>query len=231
MKNTIAIITARGGSKRIPHKNIKDFFGKPMIAYAIDAAIRSNLFATTMVSTDDAAIAAVAKQYGAEVPFMRSARTANDYAVTHDVLIEVIQEYKNMSIEFDDLCCIYPCVPFLKAETLVKAYKLFAEHDADSLMPVSQFSHPIQRALHITDDGLMEYVQPEHVKSRTQDLEPCYHDVGMFYFYKTAALFQQYFTRQPVIMQEWEIQDLDTEDDWKYAEVKYDVLKSKLHGT
>jgi N-acylneuraminate cytidylyltransferase len=221
MNKTIAIITARGGSKRIPCKNIKEFFGKPMIKYAIDAALETKIFDIIMVSTDDTEIAQISKQCGAEVPFMRSAETSNDFATTIDVLLEVITEYKKKNTEFDTLCCIYPCVPFLKGDTLLKAYKAFTESRAEALMPVVRFSYPIQRALRINNSGLLEYMHPEHIRSRSQDLEPMYHDVGMFYFYKINSLSNQNKKTAYFEMKESEIQDIDTEEDWKMAEMKY----------
>jgi N-acylneuraminate cytidylyltransferase len=228
MNRTIAIITARGGSKRIPRKNIKEFFGQPMIKYAIDAALESKIFNTVMVSTDDEEIARIAKKYGAEVPFMRSKETANDFAGTFDVLFEVINQYSKEGIEFDTLCCIYPCVPFLKSDILINAYNAFIENDNDALMPVVQFSYPIQRSLRIKNDGLLEYVYPEYIQSRSQDLESTYHDVGMFYIIKTAMLLKDKSLTPPktmaYIMNEREIQDIDTIDDWVMAELKYKVI-------
>ena len=218
----IAIITARGGSKRIPRKNIKEFMGKPMLAYAIEAALNSQIFDTVMVSTEDNEIAEVAKQYGAEVPFMRSEKTASDFASTADVLQEVLVEYKKLGKTFDEYCCIYPCVPFLTGNILNDAYKKFKKSDADSLMPVVKFSFPIQRAVHINSNGFLEYREPENAPKRSQDLEPMYHDVGMFYFYKTARMYSN-----KVIMYEMNesvIQDIDTIDDWRMAELKYKVL-------
>jgi N-acylneuraminate cytidylyltransferase len=223
VNKSIAIITARGGSKRIPRKNIKNFLGQPMLKYAIDAALESGIFNTVMVSTDDEEIAQIAKQYGTEVPFMRSEETSNDFATTMDVLLEVICQYKKMNIEFDTLCCIYPCVPFLKGDTLVKAYTVFSESNTDALMPVVRFSYPIQRALRINNEGLLEYIQPEYIKTRSQDLEPTYHDVGMFYFYKVDLLSTQNKKIKYFEMKETEIQDIDTEEDWHYAEMKYRI--------
>jgi N-acylneuraminate cytidylyltransferase len=221
----IAIITARGGSKRIPRKNIKEFFGKPMIKYAIDAALESKLFDTVMVSTDDDEIAVVAAQCGAEIPFMRSEETADDIATTSDVLLEVIDGYKKLQTAFDNLCCIYPCVPFLTSETLINAYNLFKENDVDMLMPIVQFSYPIQRSLKINRQGFLEYAQPEYIRARSQDLESMYHDVGMFYFYKTEALLKKEKIIKPFKMKESEIQDIDTLEDWKMAEIKYKMLR------
>jgi N-acylneuraminate cytidylyltransferase len=230
MNNTIAIITARGGSKRIPRKNIKEFFGQPMIKYAIDAALESKIFDTVMVSTDDEEIAQIAKQYGADVPFMRSEATSNDFATTLDVLLEVVSQYKKNSVEFDSLCCIYPCVPFLTGDTLVKAYNVFIKNNVDALMPVVRFSYPIQRALRINNDGLLEYAHLEYVNTRSQDLEPMYHDVGMFYFYRVNSL-SKIRRIKHFEMKEYEIQDIDTEEDWHYAETKYRIIRSRYCET
>ena len=220
---SIAIITARGGSKRIPRKNVKPFMGKPMIAYAIASARESGLFDEVMVSTDDAEIAETAKAYGAAVPFLRSAATANDFATTADVLNEVIAEYAKLGVAFDEFCCIYPCVPFLTGELLREAHEDFAASAADSLMPVVKYSFPIQRAVRRNAEGFLEYREPENMLKRSQDLEPMYHDVGMFYFHKTAS-----FGRNGRVamfeMPEERIQDIDTIDDWKMAELKYKVL-------
>jgi len=224
MKKTIAIITARGGSKRIPRKNIKEFFGQPIIKYAIDAALESKIFDTVMVSTDDEEIAQIARKYGADIPFMRSEKTSNDFASTMDVLLEVIDQYKKMNIEFDTLCCIYPCVPFLKGSTLIDAYNVFTRNNTDALMPVVRFSYPIQRALRINNNDLLEYVNPEYIESRSQDLEPMYHDVGMFYFYDISSLTNPDKTMNYFEMKESEIQDIDTEEDWHYAEMKYRII-------
>lgn len=221
MKN-IAIITARGGSKRIPRKNIKEFMGKPMLAYAIDAAKQSGMFEEIMVSTDDPEIAEIAQKYGAKVPFMRSEKTSNDYATTYDVLKEVISEYKKLGHEFDNICCIYPCVPFLTGEILHTAFDEFIKSGADRLTPVVKYSFPIQRAFKVNKEGFLEYREPENASKRSQDLEPMYHDVGMFYFYKYNKLDSQKIAMYE--MDESSIQDIDTEDDWKMAELKYKVL-------
>jgi N-acylneuraminate cytidylyltransferase len=145
-------------------------------------------------------------------------------ATTSDVLIEVLNVYKKNGVAFDYVCCIYPCVPFLKSETLINAYKIFIENDVDMLMPVVQFSYPIQRALKINPQGFLEYVQPEYIRSRSQDLEPMYHDVGMFYFHKTASITKDNRIIKPFEMRESEIQDIDTLEDWKMAEIKYKIM-------
>lgn len=223
MKN-IAIITARGGSKRIPRKNVKEFMGKPMLAYAIEAALSSNIFDEVMVSTDDSEIAEIAKKYGAKVPFMRSAATANDFATTNDVLNEVLEEYKKQGQMFENICCIYPCVPFLTADILKAAYNKFKETDTDRLTPVVRYSFPIQRAFKINEQGKLQYREPENAPKRSQDLEPMYHDVGMFYFYKSNKLTSSEIV--PFEMDEAAIQDIDTIEDWKMAELKYKIKHS-----
>lgn len=225
--STIAIITARGGSKRIPKKNIKDFMGKPMLAYAIEAAREANIFDEIMVSTDSEEIADVARKYGAAVPFMRSERTSNDFSITYDVLEEVILEYKKLGKEFDFLCCIYPCVPFLKAESLKNAFELMKKKDANAIMPVCKYPAPIEWAMRINDDELLaDDVEKQLIRS--QDLKPAYFDAGMFYFYKTKTFLAKRTTLFPktlgYVIDESECQDIDTPDDWKMAELKYKLL-------
>lgn len=226
----VAIITARGGSKRIPRKNIKEFCGKPILAYSIQAALESGVFDTVMVSTDDEEIAEIAKKYGAEVPFYRSEKTANDYATTADVILEVIEEYEKLGQFFDMVCCIYPTAPFLTADKLKDAVQKLENSDADTLIPVVTFSYPVQRALVIRDEKLV-FEYPEFMDSRSQDLEPHYHDVGQFYVLKTEA-----FKKSRKIMvgnilpfeiSEMEVQDIDNQTDWEIAEMKYRILREK----
>jgi len=224
----IAIIPARGGSKRIPRKNIKLFMGKPMIAYAIEACLASGLFNEVMVSTDDLEIAKIAKTYGAKIPFMRSAVTSNDIATTFDVLEEVISEYANREQTFEDCCCVYPCVPFLKGDILRKAYEQYREAGLDSLVPVIRFSFPIQRAFKINSNNCLEYREPENEKKRSQDLEPMFHDVGMFYFCDTNTMLQNKSmisnNTTYIELDETHTQDIDNESDWKMAELKYRII-------
>lgn len=219
----VAIITARGGSKRIPGKNIKDFCGKPIIAYSIEVALKSRLFDEVMVSTDSAEIAEVAKKYGAAVPFMRSAETASDYATTADVLKEVLSEYRKRGQEFNWLCCLYPTAPFVTAEKLRRAYEELRGSDADTAMPVVRYSFPPQRAM-VIRDGCLTWQYPEFAAKRSQDLEPIYHDCGQFYFFRARA-FDEDETRErhtlPLIMPEEEVQDIDNLSDWRVAELKY----------
>lgn len=221
--SAIAIITARGGSKRIPKKNIKEFCGKPIIAYSIEAALHSEIFEEVMVSTDSEEIAQVAQTYGAKVPFMRSEATSNDYATTGDVLKEVLEEYSRRGQHFDIMSCIYPTAPFVTATKLRKGYETLIDSNADSVTPVIPFSYPPQRAFVIRKSGLI-YQYPEYKLSRSQDLEPIYHDCGQFYFYRTDVFCgkkQGTGIVLPLIMPEEETQDIDNLSDWKLAELKY----------
>lgn len=227
MKN-LCIIPARGGSKRIPRKNIKEFLGKPIMAYSIEAALTSGLFDEVMVSTDNEEFAEVAKQYGAKVPFLRSAATANDYAGTEDVMKEVLEEYKKMGKEFDAFCCLYSTAPFVTPERLKEAYDKL-DDKTDACFTMVQYSYPIQRCLRMNGDGYVEMKFPEYYDARTQDLEPIYHDAGQFYFVKTKA-FDDEFTlwckrTAPIVLSELEVQDLDTPTDWQLAEMKYKLTR------
>lgn len=224
----VAIITARGGSKRIPRKNIKEFCGKPILAYSIKAALKSNLFDEVMVSTDDEEIAGIAKKYGASVPFMRSEKTSNDFATTEDVLVEVLSEYKKLGKEFSEVCCIYPTAPFVTSEKLVIAKNILEENPgADSVMPVVQFSFPPQRGL-VVKNNFLTYMYPENATKRSQDLEPIYHDCGQFYFCKTESLLKYHDVvgkaTLPLIVSELEVQDIDNLSDWAIAEMKYTTM-------
>ncbi len=226
----LAIITARGGSKRIPRKNIKEFCGKPILAYSIEAAVSSGIFDTVMVSTDDEEIAGIAKQYGAEVPFYRSAETANDYATTNDVLLEVLAEYEKRGQYFDMAVCIYPTAPFVTAKKLMTAVEQLLESDADTLIPVVAFSYPPQRAM-IVEEGRLVFEYPQYLDSRSQDLVPHYHDVGQFYVFRTEAFKQNRKLMVgnilPLVVSELEVQDIDNQTDWEIAEMKYRLMKDK----
>ncbi len=224
MKN-LCIIPARGGSKRIPRKNIKPFLGKPIIAYSIEAALKSGLFAEVMVSTDDEEIADVAKQYGAKVPFMRSAETANDFASTADVLKEVISKYQELGQEFDNFCCFYATAPLVQSKDVVSAYERLQSSDFTCVYPVVQFSYPIWRCLDIADDGTMTRHWPEYENSRSQDLPKEFHDSGTFYWYKTKEWLSGKNKIGGIIVDELAVQDIDNETDWKLAEMKYELLK------
>lgn len=224
IKQTVAIITARGGSKRIPKKNIKEFCGKPIIAYSIEAAKKSAVFDEIMVSTDDSEIADLALKYGAKVPFLRSGKNADDHATTVDVLAEVLEEYQKIGIEFHTLCCIYPTAPFVTAERLRKAMEILNDTNADSVMPVTAFSFPPMRGMHIRE-GNLTYCWPEYMNRRSQDIETMYHDCGQFYCIKAASFLKnrKMVTEhtKAIIVPEHEVQDIDTMEDWAIAEMKY----------
>lgn len=226
----IAIITARGGSKRIPHKNIRDFCGKPIIEYSIRAALDAQVFDTVMVSTDDERIALIAKNAGAEVPFMRSEKTANDYATTTDVLLEVIEQYDKMGIKFENACCIYPTAPFVSAVKLKNAMAMLQKDNRHSVMPVTAYSFPPLRGMVIKDDKL-EYKWPEYAMTRSQDLEEIYHDCGQFYAFQVASFIRERKlvtdNTAGIVISELEVQDIDNEVDWELAEMKYRLLKEK----
>jgi N-acylneuraminate cytidylyltransferase len=227
----IAIITARGGSKRIPRKNIKPFLGKPIIAYSIISALESGLFEEVMVSTDDIEIAEIAKKYGAKVPFQRSAENSDDYAGTAEVLLEVIESYQRQNQTFDYACCIYPTAPFITPQSLKEAFKLLSSGGFDSVFPTVQFSYPIQRALKKNQEGRIEMFQPKNLNKRSQDLEPAYHDAGQFYFLKidTFTTKKKLWTDNSasIVLSPMEVQDIDNQDDWELAELKYQCIQNK----
>ncbi len=227
MKN-ICIIPARGGSKRIPRKNIKDFLGKPIIAYSIEAALKSGIFDEVMVSTDDEEIASIARQYGASIPFMRSDETANDFATTADVINEVLIEYERGGKTFETVTCIYSTAPFVTSDRIAEAFGKLND-TVDSVFTMVQYSYPPQRALHEVN-GMVTMLHPKYRLSRSQDLEPIYHDAGQFYistvqsFRKANGFWGE--NTAGIILSELEVQDLDTPTDWALAEMKY-KLKSK----
>lgn len=228
----IAIITARGGSKRIPHKNIKNFCGKPIIAYSIAAALESEIFSEVMVSTDSEEIAEIAKKYGASVPFLRSEATAGDYATTSDVVMEVLREYEKRGQRFEYLCCIYPTAPFITAQKLRQAMKIMEEEQPVQIMPVVPFSYPPQRCFVLDEEGNAEYKYKQYMNTRSQDLEKQYHDAGQFYVYNVEKYLEQNGKIsagiKPFIVSELETQDIDNEDDWKIAELKYRLMMEDL---
>lgn len=227
MKN-IAIIPARGGSKRIPRKNIKDFLGKPIIAYSIEAAIKSGVFDEIMVSTDDLQIAEIAQKFGATVPFLRSAELSDDNATTSAVLIEVLNEYKKTGQSFNYGCCIYACAPFINPQKIKSGLELMRKKQANGAIPVTKFSYPIQRALKIEDEKL-SMIDPKNLNARSQDLAPTYHDIGQYYWFNAENLLEEktLFPKNSVaiITPEIEVQDIDTREDWRIAELKYKILK------
>ncbi|HEY4650406.1 MAG TPA: pseudaminic acid cytidylyltransferase [Pontibacter sp.] len=223
----LAIIPARGGSKRIPRKNIKPFLGKPIIAYSIETALQSGLFDEVMVSTDDAEIAEVAEAYGANVPFLRSETAADDYATTADVIAEVLHNYSPEGKHFEQVCCIYPTAPFIQPAILREALQLLESANYSTVFPVLRYSFPIWRSLKM-EANKVEMNWPEHQTSRSQDLEPAFHDAGQFYWLRTADFReqQQLFTPNSgaIELSELHAQDIDNETDWKLAELKYKLL-------
>lgn len=227
----LALIPARGGSKRIPRKNIKEFYSKPIIAYSIEAALESGLFDEVMVSTDDEEIATVAQGYGAEVPFLRSNENSNDFATTFDVITEVLDSYNGNGLVFKSACCIYPTAPFITPNTLKKGYELLISNKYDSVFPVVQYSYPIQRALELSNSNKIGLVEPEHKSTRSQDLIPRYHDAGQFYWFDVKQVLQKsnLWTDNSgaIVLSELEVQDLDTEMDWQMAELKFKISHGK----
>lgn len=230
-KRRIAIITARGGSKRIPMKNIRDFYGKPILYYSVEAALNAGIFEEVMVSTDNPQIAQIAREAGAAVPFLRSEKTSSDFATTADVIMEVLENYKKMGREFDSICCIYPTAPFVTAQKLRTAIELLEKKNAKKVLPVVAFSYPPQRA-YIMDGDYLRMKQPENANKRSQDLETMYHDCGQFYGYDAESFLktkgQIWEDVVPVVMPESEVQDIDSEEDWKIAELKYQAMVGKV---
>lgn len=227
---SILIITARGGSKRIPRKNIKLFLGKPIIEYSIEAALEAGCFDEVMVSTEDEEIAAIARAAGASVPFLRSRQTANDFATTADVLTEVLDEYKKKGCRFEIGCVLYPTAPFVTAKKLRKAMRILQEKEADSVLPVVKYSFPPQRAF-VSQEGRISFANPEFSKTRSQDLAPMYHDCGQFCCFRTETLMRKNSlvteNTYGIEIPESEVQDIDTMDDWRLAEIKYTIMREK----
>ena len=226
----LAVITARGGSKRIPKKNIREFCGKPIIGYSIQAAKDAGVFDTVMVSTDSEEIAAIAKQEGAEVPFLRSEETSGDFATTSDVILEVLLQYEARGEVFDEVCCIYPTAPFVTGEKLKDAVNVMEEKKYDSVMPVTPFSFPPLRGM-VLDGDKISYKWEKYEDYRSQDLETIYHDCGQFYVLNTEVFKQtkKLVTKNTgaIEISELEMQDIDNEIDWKLAELKYELLRER----
>lgn len=219
----VAVIPARGGSKRIPRKNIKDFCGKPMIAWSIEAAKASSLFDHIIVSTDDTGIAQVAKQWGAEVPFMRPAELSNDHAATTEVIAHAIQWALRQGWSVSAVCCIYATAPFVQVEDLKRGLEALESGDWAYAFSVTDFAAPIFRSFKQTADRGIEMFFPEHFSTRSQDLPTALHDAGQFYWGRPSAWIEgkRIFDRHsiPVVIPRWRVQDIDTQDDWKRAEI------------
>jgi len=228
--SNLCIIPARGGSKRIPRKNIRDFLGKPIIAYSIETALQSGIFDEVMVSTDDKEIADIARKFGAKVPFFRSEDNADDYATTVDVIKEVISEYAKDKKEFANICCCYPTAPFITSDRLAEGLKQLQFHTVNSVFPIVEFGYPVLRSLKRDEDGMVFMNWPEYLNSRSQDLPKTYHDAGQWYWIKTNV----FLSSEKIIgegayglqLDELEVQDIDNEIDWKLAELKYELLQS-----
>jgi N-acylneuraminate cytidylyltransferase len=230
----IAIITARGGSKRIPRKNIKLFRGKPIIAYSIETALKTGLFEMVMVSTDDEEIANISKQYGAQVPFLRSNATSDDHSPTADVLAEVIARFQENGQNFNYACGIYPTAPLISNENLVKGYELLNTNNYTSVFPVCSFSYPIFRALQFQPNRNIEMIWSENLNKRSQDLPVAYHDAGQFYWVDIRSFMKEKKLFTPnsgaIVLDELSVQDIDNETDWKIAELKHSLLYPVVNG-
>jgi pseudaminic acid cytidylyltransferase len=226
----ICIIPARGGSKRIPRKNIKDFLGKPVIAYSIEAALNSNLFDEVMVSTDDAEIASVAESFGASVPFFRSKKNADDFSTTSDVVEEVLTAYQKVGKQFLMACCLYPTAPFVTVDSLKEGKRLLKVTRADAVIPTVKFGYPIWRGLRKDETGMVQMIWQEHLNTRSQDLEENFHDAGQWYWFDVRRFLfnKKLFTHntRAIELSPLEVQDIDTLHDWHLAELKYGYLQS-----
>lgn len=219
----IAIIPARGGSKRIPGKNTKDFLGKPIIAYSIASAIGSALFDEVMVSTDDDRTAEIARSLGASVPFFRSAKNSDDHVGTTAVMKEVLETYALENINFKYVCCIYPTAPLCRPGHLVEGYEKLVKENFDVVFPVAPFGFPVLRGLRMKPDGSVSMIWPEHLKTRSQDLEPVYHDAGQWYWFREEVVHSDGMPESSgaFLLSEHEVQDIDNPSDWALAELKY----------
>ncbi len=226
----IAIIPARGGSKRIPRKNIKQFHGKPMICWSIDTAKASGLFEHIIVSTDDLEIADIAKNVGAEVPFTRPAELANDSTPTVPVVAHAIDACAGLGWVADHVCCIYPCAPFARVDDIKAGLSMLKEKDADYVYPVVEYTHPVQRAMLRSVEGGMKFLFPEHELARTQDLQKTFHDAGQFYWGKSNSwqdMKKMHSGGLGLIIPSWSTVDIDTEDDWDRAELIFHTMRDR----
>jgi len=221
-QKAIAVIPARGGSKRIPRKNVKPFLGKPMIGYAIAAAIGSGLFEHVIVSTDDEEILEVAMSLGAEVPFLRPASLSDDFTITIPVIQHAITKCSDIGWASDYVCCIYPCVPLLQTIDLQRSFQIYLDSDAKFCYPVIEYESPIQRALLMDDNGRLRFVNPKDELTRTQDLVTTFHDAGQFYWGSTDSWLTESRMHSNAVgytIPTWRTVDIDTFDDWKWAEI------------
>ena len=228
----VAIIPARGGSKRIPRKNIKPFCGKPIMSYSVEAALESTLFDRVVVSTDDDEIAQVARSFGAEIPFMRPAELSDDYTGTMDVMKHAICELALEGAKVSHACCIHATAPFVTAKNLLAGWKLLEDTQADFVFSVTSFGYPIQRAFRINDNRRISMFYPEFYEMRSQDLEHAFHDAGQFYWGLAEAFLgnQPLFGENsaPLVLPRWRVQDIDTMEDWHMAELMFDALNQRV---
>lgn len=228
MKNrAVAIIPARGGSKRIPRKNIKGFFGKPLIAYSIEVALQSNLFDKVIVTTDDEEIAKIAKEYGAEVPFLRPKELSDDFTGTQDVVNHALEYLHNQGENYEYACTIYATAPLLQKKYLLEGFNKLENSDAVNAFSATSMPFPIQRTFKLTNDGRCEMFTPENYMSRSQDLEEAYQDAGQFYWTKLNESSKEIMFGKnsiPIILPRHLVQDIDTLEDWQRAELMYEVL-------
>ncbi len=224
----IAIIPARGGSKRIPRKNIKLFKGRPMIAYSIESALESGIFDRVLVSTDDEEIAEVASSLGADVPFLRPGNLSNDHTATVPVIKHAVEYLQEAGELFDFACCIYATAPFILVNDLKLAYEKIQHSNADYCLPVTTYSYPVQRSIYFSKSGMIEMKSPKYNSIRSQDLEQYYHDAGQFYFGRTEAwlLEKPILSGKslPLLIPRMRVQDIDTQEDWNLAELMHEVI-------
>ncbi len=228
----ICVIPARGGSKRIPRKNIKSFCGRPMISYSITAALESNCFDYIVCSTDDKEIAAIARKYGAKTPFFRPDNLSDDYTGTAAVVAHAIEYFQSQGSQIDLVCCIYATAPFIQTEDIRKSLEQIQSNDIDYCFSATSYPFPIQRSIKIIQNNRCEMFQPEMFSKRSQDLEEAYHDAGQFYWGKADAWLQDraIFSKSsiPYILPRYRVQDIDTEEDWIRAETMHEVLKKTI---
>ena len=226
--HNICIIPARGGSKRIERKNIKDFFGQPIITYSISVAIKSGLFDEVMVSTDDDEIASIAISCGASVPFLRSTKNSDDFATTANVIEEVLAQYQEVQQKkFNYVCCIYPTAPLININHLKQGYDLIINNNYPTVFPAVEFSYPVWRGLTLNEEGISNFAWPEYKNARSQDLQPIYHDAGQWYWIDVSEGCVLSLEGAGVVkLSEMECQDIDNLSDWKLAEMKYKLLNN-----
>ena len=227
----LAVIPARGGSKRIPRKNIKPFCGKPMIVWSIEAALQSGCFDQVIVSTDDAEIADVARQYGASVPFTRPSELSDDYTGTLPVIRHVIEWFNARGQAVEQVCCLYATAPFVRVDDIQRGLQILEETGSDYAFSVTTYAFPIQRALRLTEQGRVEMFNPEYFNTRSQDLEEAFHDAGQFYWGRASAWLQGKMIfnpgSAPALSPRHRVQDIDTPEDWMRAEWLFKAMQAQ----